>query len=161
MWITSAGSGALVVSTLCGIIGLEALYWRWRARSWSRGFSIAGQLWGGLTLGAFKITWLVVSIFLFVLLIGLRIGLFFAGADFDAGFEPDFDMDFDLSLDGLEGINMDGLADAGLADASGIESGNPPLESVDGYVREDGTVVQDYVRTEADGIEENNLGHQG
>ena len=112
-------------------------------------------------MGALKISWLVISVFLFVILIGIRIGLLFAGADFDTGFEPDFGMDFDISLDGLDSLDMAVLGDVGIADAGAIDGGNPALEGVDGYVRQDGTVVEPYVRTVADGIADNNLSHSG
>lgn len=188
----SIGSGALGLFVFCSAIGLEVLYWRWRARSWSQGLNVAGQLWGKLTLnflkvvalatvGILKVALFLASVALFIVLIGLKIGLLFGGADMDVGgFEPGLDMDLGASMEGLGGIDMGGIdmgeigmagtdvgemgiADAGIGevDPTGAGEASPPLEGVDGYVREDGTVVNDYVRTEADGIEENNLGHSG
>ena len=193
-WLIQAASSssALGLFVFCSAVGLEVLYWRWRARSWSQGLNVAGQLWGELTLnflkvvalatvGILKVALFLASVALFIALIGLKIGLLFGGADMDVGgFEPGLDMDLGASMEGLGGIDMGGIdmseigmadtgvgemgiADAGMdeVDPTGAGEASPPLESVDGYVREDGTVVDDYVRTEADGIEENNLGHSG
>lgn len=57
------------------------------------------------------------------------------------------------------------LASADVANSVGgdvpaIETTDQPLERVSGYVTEKGVEVEPYVRTEADGVEWNNLGSQ-
>jgi len=85
----------------------------------------------------------------------------------------DFDLfgDTDLleSSGGGEHVTADTtIAEAGSESGSGSEAAtgynedtNPNLEEVSGYTTEDGKEVDDYVRTEADGIESNNLNYDG
>ena len=64
-------------------------------------------------------------------------------------------------VDSIDGINGVDGADAGMStpEPSDPSSANPPLEEVSGYTRSDGTEVDGYMRTEADGFEENNLNY--
>lgn len=63
--------------------------------------------------------------------------------------------DGESSFEGLD--ELEGLEDLDSVTETPVET-NTDVEQVSGYVREDGTQVESYLRTKADGIQSNNFG---